>query len=243
MSARLAGILGAALLLGGCDATAAGREAWHAGRRDEARAEFRREAERAEGAASGELLHDLALAELAAGRYEEALKAAAAAAERDAVRFQALLEFVRGSAAFARSEAAEAEAAEPGADASLFERAAADAEDALARWRLAAADRRDWPEARRNVERALLRLERLRERRREGGPGAKPPPLPPPPAPPTPERPGTMPEETAAAVEGGLLPAAEVQRLFDVLLEKERAKQAARRAARSAPTPGVEKDW
>ena len=57
--------------------------------------------------------------------------------------------FVRGNDAFARSEAAE-----------QLDLQIALAENAVAAWR-AAAMRRDWPEARRNVERGLLRLEGL----------------------------------------------------------------------------------
>jgi hypothetical protein len=44
-------------------------------------------------------------------------------------------------------------------------------------------------------------------------------------------------------VESGLLSGEQVLRLFDALLEKERQKQALRRAVRAAPTPGVERDW
>jgi tetratricopeptide (TPR) repeat protein len=235
----------ALLVLAGCDRTAPGRAAWRAGRPAEALAEFRRAAVAADERASPELLHDLAVAALQAGDLDEALEAAGRAAARGGPPFEAYQDFVRASVSFARSIEAETAAAAPGADTSLLERAAAHAEDALARWRLAAASRSDWPEARRNVERALLRIERLRERRREGGasPTAPPPPRPPPPAPPPPVPTEATPKEDGVTVERGLLPAEEVRRLFDLLLEKERAKQAVRREARTVPPAGGGKDW
>jgi len=134
--------------------------------------------------------------------------------------------FVRGNVAFARSEAAE----QPDLQIAL-------AEDALAAWRVAAMQR-DWPEARRNVERGLLRLQRLYEKK--SGKERKPP-QPRPPQPPAPGKEDGA--EAEAALEKGDLAEAQVLRLLEMLREKEAKKLAARRARLGTPQPGVEKDW
>lgn len=233
------------LALAGCDASTPGRAAWREGRRTDALAAWR-EAVRAAGEnASPQLLHDLALAALDAGALDEAEAASRRAAKRGGPDFAARHDFVRGNVAFARSEAMEAEASRPGGEATAMERARAYAEDALAAWRRAATSRTYWPEAGRNVERALLRLERLRDRQGTGeqrpppGPPPTPPPLPPPaPTPPEPtERPARP--ETAATDLGP----EEVMALLEVLRRKEAAKVDLRRAVRHAPSPGVERDW
>ncbi len=134
--------------------------------------------------------------------------------------------FVRGNEAFARSQAAE----QPDLQIAL-------AEDALAAWRVAAMQR-DWPEARRNVERGLLRLQQLYEKK--SGKERKPPE----PRPPQPPAPGKEDgPETEAALEKGDLAEAQVLRLLELLREKEAKKLAARRARLGMPQPGVEKDW
>jgi hypothetical protein len=135
--------------------------------------------------------------------------------------------FVRGNAAFAGSEAAE-----------QLDLKIALAENAVAAWRLAAMTR-DWPEARRNVERGLLRLRQLYEKR--SGREPKPPePKPPPPEP----RPGREDgPETEAKLEKGEIAEQQVLRLLEIVREKERRKLAERRARLGAPQPGVEKDW
>ena len=79
--------------------------------------------------------------------------------------------FLRGNAAFADSLSIEAAAAEAeGQEKTDLMRAAyRRAEDALAAWQWAAATRMDWPAARRNVERGLIRMRALREHGKEGG--------------------------------------------------------------------------
>jgi hypothetical protein len=173
------------------------------------------------GGASGD--RDRALAALRAGDED----AAEAAAARVGGGFGA---FVRGNVAFSRSEAAEALAPDL---------AIAQAEDAVASWRFAAASRPDWPAARRNVERGLLRLERLREKR-TGKPAPPPEPEAPEPVPEPP--PPEAPEETAELEEGELAPR-DVLRLLEVVTEKERQKLALRRELRHARAAEVEKDW
>jgi hypothetical protein len=162
--------------------------------------------------------------------------------------------FLEGNASFAASEAAEARATAPGGDVRDREAALAHAEDALAAWRTAATSRADWPQARRNVERALIRVERLRRESarttgerdrpppRGDGPGDAPPdPSPPPPTPPPP--PDIPADDRPTDVITTELAPADVLRVLDVLAEKERAKQALRRARVAAPTTGTEKDW
>ncbi len=157
-------------------------------------------------------------AALRAGDLDLALSASEQTAWRD---------FVRGNVAFARSEAAE----QPDLQIAL-------AEDALAAWRVAAMQR-DWPEARRNVERGLLRLQQLYEK--ESGKERKPPEPKPPQLPPLPGKEDGP--ESEAALEKGDLAEAQVLRLLELLREKEAKKLAARRARLGAPQPGVEKDW
>lgn len=134
--------------------------------------------------------------------------------------------FVRGNAAFAKSEAAE-----------QLDLRIALAEDALAAWRTAAMTR-DWPEARRNVERGLLRLQQLYEKR--SGKERKPPEPKPPPVPEPGREDGP---ETEAKLEKGELQEQQVLRLLDLVREKERRKLAERRARLGAPEAGVERDW
>jgi hypothetical protein len=183
------------------------------------------------------------------GRALEALRAgdfAAAEALAEDAGDRALRDFIRGNAAFARSERAEARLKEPDAPPSLLERAAADAEDALVAWRLAAASRDDWPEARRNVERALLRLQRLREKGKEGGRGGPKPGQPPPDRAPVPPAPPPVPDEAGPAPEPEVdvseLPPERVLALLDALRRKELEKRALRRERRAAATD-VERDW
>jgi hypothetical protein len=203
-------------------------------------AAFDASVEEAGEGASAELLYDKALAALRVGDRMAATAAAKAAAARGGPEIQALADFVRGNAAFALSEAAEEEANRPGGDPTAHERAVASTEDALAAWKRAAATRSDWPEARRNVERALLRLARLRERRSAADQPRPPPPQPPPPtpeAPPEPETPREVELETAE------LSPQEVLRLFELLVRKEQEKLEMRRAGRRARAGDVERDW
>lgn len=148
---------------------------------------------------------------------------------------EGLRAFAQGHEAFAASLELETEARRPGGDPEAWKAAVKSAEDALAYWQWAAATRSDWPPARRNVERALLRMARLRER---AGPKTPPkdepkgdeetkddPPLPP------------------ARPEVADLPPAKVLGLFDLLRDRERDKQRMRRAQRRVRSAEVERDW
>jgi hypothetical protein len=180
------------------------------------------------------------------GDLERAAELARTAGDAEDADVRALAAFVRGNLAFARAQA-EAATLAPESTPRDRARAIALAEDALGAWQAAAASRRDWPEARRNVERALLLLARLRERKRrpggEGGAGDGAPPRPPPPAPP-PEAPAPRPPvPEGAQVEAGDLPAGQVLRLLEVVRAKEAERRAAERAERRRLGGRVERDW
>lgn len=180
-----------------------------------------------------------AVAALRSERWDEAQAAARAAAEGGDVRFVALRYFVRGNVAYARSLERSAEAARGDPEAAKM--AYQLAEDALAYWQMAAASRLDWPEARRNVERGLLRLQVLRESKTER---EKPPERP---LPPEDEAPADdeeqEPELSTARVETRDLPAGKVGRVLKVLVSREQRKRVLRRAQRKAGGVSVERDW
>ncbi len=174
-------------------------------------------------------LHREAVEALRAGRWSEAASLADAVAQRGGEAYAGPRWFVRGNVAFARSQEAEADAATLAA------------ENAVASWRVAAASRGDWPQARRNVERGLLHLERLRREAARKSPGAPPPGIPPP-APPPPGPGGVEPAAPAEAA-ATPLPPEKVLALLEVLRAKEKEKTALRRARRSAAGGEPERDW
>jgi hypothetical protein len=234
------------LLVPACDGAADGADLWRAGRRDEAYALWRRAAERAGARASPALSADLALGAADAGEDDAALRHAAEALAAGGAAYEGVDAFVRGWVAFRRSVAAEAAATPDDAGDEAYQRAVRDAEDALGAWRTAAASRADWPEARRNVERALLRLERLREKRvrrqprpREV-PGEEPRERPPPSGEETVEDPSARPDGSVAAEE---LPADRVLGVLDLLRKKEAERLRVRREERVRSGAGVERDW
>jgi hypothetical protein len=213
--------------------------------------------------ASGELAADAALAALRDGAFDEATSAAKDAAARGDADVAGFAEFVRGNAAFAKCDVAEAQAKTPEAEPFAYDLAIRWAAAARDAWIAAAASRGDWPEARRNVERANLRLaalsqakaEREAQRRRTGPPKIRPKPLPSggkgdPPADPAPPQPapgaqtGKEPKVPGGdeAVVTELSPA-EVRRLLDRLAEKEREKIALRRAEQEKRRAEAERDW
>jgi hypothetical protein len=244
------------LVAGGTDE---GLRAYREGRFADAQRAFA-EAEKREGdGASAELLYDEALAALQAGDLSAAESAAERAAARGGARFAAARDFLLGNVAFVRCERAKAVATRPEAEPFAFDAAIALAETARRRWQLAAASRADWPEARRNVERALLETETLRklkaaaeEKKKKAsssGPTEPPPPEKSEAPPPQTRESGDRraegqesepaPAPRASEVE---LDAAQIARLFDRLFEQEREKQKLRRETRARRTD-VEKDW
>ena len=180
-----------------------------------------------------------AVAALAAGDADTARAEAEAAESAGGEAFTGFRYFVRGNAAWAASR--EWEQAARAGDPEAMKVAQAQAEDALAYWQMAAASRRDWPAARRNVERGLRRLQALRESRTE----RTPPPeneRTPDPEDTTPEDEET-PEASEALVERGDLPADRVGSLLEVLLRRDARKRALRREQRRSRGTSVERDW
>jgi len=145
--------------------------------------------------------------------------------------------FLEGTAAWARCDSAESESLRNPA---AFDRAIAEAGAARDGWSAAAASRADWPAARRNVERALLRLRRLEADKAaaDRAKGKKPGEAPPPPPPKAGDKPMDLPPSAPRP-----LTREEVMRLLDRLAAMEKEKRAVRREHRETKQGGVEKDW
>ena len=158
-----------------------------------------------------------------------------------------LRDFLLGNAAFVRCTTAEKQAASQAAEPFAWDVAIQYGVSARDLWQRAAMTRPDWPAARRNVERALLRIEELRRRKAEAEdkrrrktdpqpkPKPKPKPAPRPDPKPEPDR-GQQPQLKELAPE-------EVMALIGRLAEKEREKRALRRSQREKRMAGTERDW
>lgn len=231
------------VLVGGCGGDG-GRTAYEAGRYEEALAAFTREVEAAGDGASAALHHDRALAALAAGEFRIAAASLAAAAARGGPEVAERAGFLLGNVAFESGLLAERQADTPEAEPFAYDVAIAYVEEARDRWAAAAMSRADWPEARRNVERALLELRRLEEKKARKERGEDPRKAPEPPPLPEPGGPSRTTEEEARpeAILTELSPD-QVTALFDRLAAKEREKIEVRRAERRARSEDVEKDW
>ena len=103
---------------------------------------------------------------LRAGELVQAEIAAEKAAARGGPEVEAWRDFLLGNVAFVRCEKEEHAAMGP-RGASAIDAALRHAERARKLWELAAAGRADWPEARRNVERARFKIEDLRKKKEE----------------------------------------------------------------------------
>jgi hypothetical protein len=192
---------------------------------------------------SPERLFNRALAALRAGDLTAAEAAAESAAARGTPEIAALCDFLRGNAAFARCRMAERQASAAGAEPFALDVAITYARKARRLWQLAAMSRPDWPAARRNVERALLKEEELGRRKAERQ--KQPPRRTEAPPKPRPKPPAGRDGESDAAVDPQLeeLAPEEVLRLLDKLAQKEKEKRALRRSHRRARTAEVERDW
>ena len=198
------------------------------------------------GGESAATLHDRSVAAPRAGTIVEAETVAERAAARGGPEFQPLADFVRGNAAFARSGAEELAAMGPRRRRGDRRR---DRARRAARWASGSSpppSRPDWPEARRNVERAQLEIDELRQKRSELEPPKLPPPRPEPDRRPTegqarvhPDDPSPIPKTPPALAE---LPPDEVLGVLDRLEGKEEDKRKVRRAERRSRY-GTEKDW
>lgn len=168
----------------------------------------------ADGGAAAEWHYDRALAALHCGEWHAVEEGAAAALERGGREFGGRVAFLRGCAAALGGEEAARQAALPGAIPADWDLAIArgrGAVDAFAR--ALEARERDWPEARRNAARALLKLREWEERRRAADP---------------------------AREEPKPLPLPEPARLEELLERMERDREAPRAPP---PAPSVERDW
>ncbi len=187
--------------------------------------------------ACGQDAGDRAVAALRAGdwRGAEAWAKQLAPAQRD---------FVRGNVAFAHCEMAERQASSPAAEPFAWDVAISYGQRARDFWKHAAMSRNDWPEARRNVERALLKLDELAqkkkqaEQRRQSNP--KPKPKPKPQGDPQGKEETQQPKDQPQLRE---LTAEQVLRLLDKLAVKEKEKIALRRSHRKVRMAEVERDW
>lgn len=239
MSGRSGALTLLALLLCGCGDP--GVQAYREGRFRDAHRAF----QAAGDDASAERLFNRALAALRVGDLSDAEAAAANAAARGEPEIEALSDFLRGNAAFARCRMTEHQSSTAAAEPFALDVAITYARKARRLWQLAAMSRPDWPAARRNVERALLKeaeLERKKadrdeqqRRKTDRPPRPKPAPAPTP-------RPDTAPAPTVNAQPKELAPE-EVLRLLDKLAQKEKEKRTLRRSRRKARTAGVERDW
>ncbi len=200
----------------------------------------------ADGNPSPEALTNRGVVALRAEDWSEAESLAERACVEGGREVVALADFVRGNVAFAKCLTAEQQARAPEAEPFAFDVAITYGETARSRWQLAASSRPDWPEARRNIERAMLKLDDLKrqkiERRQAGRKIPKPK---------IKIVPGATPEdgttdgtqETKAEAASTELTSEEILSLFGKLTEKEQEKSALRQAHRRVRMAKVEKDW
>lgn len=197
--------------------------------------------------ASVELMDRAAREALAARKFVDAEVAAEKAALLDpsyvGVRFQ-----VRGAAAYGRSLVSEAAAEMPGAAPALFDVARKQTELAREAWRSALQWEPHSEQIRRNLERAVRRIELLMEKKRFADEARRNAPKRPRPVPKdegsasgTPEAKGSTDAPIEIAVED--LPPEGARRVLERALEKQREKKDTRRVRRDVPMPAVEKDW
>ncbi len=254
------------LAANGGDGADAARRAYADGRFADAAKAFAAAESAAGDGASPELLFNHALAALRAEHLTEAEAAAEKAAARGGPEFAGLSDFIAGSTAFARCLKAEYGADMPEAGPSEMDTAIAYADSARKSWERAATSRTDWPEARRNAERAQRKLELLRMKKSEAdkkrGPDKKlgqkqvnPRPVPTQPdpntpredksdlmKPPTPKGDGSRNDAKTEAQTTALSPI-QVKSLLERLEAKEKQKVVLRRAERDARATSTERDW
>ncbi|MEN8150366.1 MAG: hypothetical protein ABFS86_11130 [Planctomycetota bacterium] len=231
---------GLAVACGGDDP---GRAAYDAGRFEEAHAAYVAACETAGDDVPAELLVNRAFAAIAAQDFRDAATCAESAESAAVGEVAEFATFLRGNAAFGLCELAEVQANTLEAEPFAFDIAISFGESARDHWIAAATGRDDWPAARRNVERAVQKLDvlrakrerarKLQERRTEKTPE------------PEPEEPKVEESDDPAEIDPALaeLSEAEVARLLERLAEKEQEKTDLRREHRKTAQAGVEKDW
>ena len=140
------------------------RMAYEQGRFGDATRAFQASERRLGDKAPVQLLQNVALAALRAHALRTAEIAAETAAARGGVALYGWRDFLLGNVAFARSERAEAEADLANADPTALVQAIRSAQAARRFWQ-SACTHDDRPAARRNVERALRRVQTLRRKK------------------------------------------------------------------------------
>ena len=174
-----------------------------------------------------------AMAALRAGELQKAEAAAEKAAVRGGQEFFGRRDFVLGNTSFQKTLVAELQASGLEADPIAFDLAITFADKAKTAWQLAATSRTDWPEARRNVERALRKLVELKQKKAEAEQRrlqAQEKPKPP-------QLQELKPEPQQFEMMDDL-----VQRLLEKLKEKEQEKRDLRKDQQQLKTKVV-KDW
>ncbi len=244
-------VLLAMLALGACRAEHPAIVAFAYGRFGEALAGFRQLERDLGDEAPAAVFHGQALSALRTGALVEAELAVEKLVARGGLDFAPERDFVLGVTAFVRCERAEAQASGPEAEPFAFDVAIAHAEAAQAAWQRAAIARGDWPEARRNLVRAMNKLDELRKKRqaaierkrKDQRPDSKPKPS----EEEAPRDSDGQPKEIEPAPrlepQAVELARGQIDGLLRRLDEKEREKGALRRSQRTALQSGVEKDW
>jgi hypothetical protein len=195
---------------------------------------------------SARVMFNESVAALRGGDLVRAEIAAEKAAARDR-ELAGLGDFALGCAAFIRCEREEIKFFGPLGAAAAISAAIVHAEAARDFWQNAAASREDWPEARRNVERALFKLADLGKKAEDAKARSKPQPIPKP-APkddkgiPQSQGEDPKPAPRVDPITTELSPD-QITRVLDRLAEKEKEKVRLRRAERQAHRAQVEKDW
>ncbi len=186
---------------------------------------------------------DTALDALREHRYSDAEAALARIDPAGDAEVVTLATFLRGNVAYARCEIATEQAQTPEAEPFAIDVAIGLGEAALDAWQRAAATRRDWPEARRNAERALIKLTELEDlkAKREGRPRREKRPNPRLIANPRETGGAKSEKETTAEAQENALTDTQVAALFEKLDAREREKISVRKSERT--TSGVGRDW
>ena len=183
-------------------------------------------------AACGAPEYDRALAALDDGDFDAA---------EGALREGPVDDFLRGNIAFARCLRAERQASTTAAEPFAWDVALLYGRKARDFWQRAAMTRDDWPAARRNVERALLKLEELQKEKEAVQPQRKQKPKPRPIPLPRPGAPEDKPEPVAPRLDK--LSPEQVLRLLETLAKKEEEKRALRTKERKERGAGIARDW
>ena len=195
------------------------------------------------------LHYNQALAALEEGSLVAAEVLAEKAAAAGGAAFAARRDFLYGNAAYARSLLATAEAQLEDPDPTALARAIAHVESALEFWKSAAGGPWEWPEARRNAERAmqhreiLLRLQEEEARRREESQERSEEPTPPEPEEAPPDPGDAMDAELQAQAAPADWTEEDLARLLQRLEEIEGEKRAVRQRRRERERAAVERDW